>query len=102
MSKVFRVFPNSPPAPIISKGDGVYLFTKDGRRLLDMTGGSTSYAILGWSHPEVISAMQKQLHRFGHVDYKVWSDENVELLADLLLSKAEHSLDRIYFSGIRW
>ena len=99
MSKVFRVFPNDPVPPFVERGDGVYVYTKDGRKILDTTGGGTSYCIVGWSHPVVIAAMEKQIRRFGHMDYKIWSDENVEALADLLLSRAEHGLDRVYFAG---
>jgi len=99
MSTVFRVFPNDPIPPMVERGEGVYVYTKDGRKILDTSGGGTSYCIVGWSHPSVIAAMEKQLHLFGHMDYKIWSDENVENLADLLLSRAEHGLDRVYFAG---
>jgi len=39
------------------------------------------------------------MKRFTHMDYKVWSDPNVEDLASLLLSRAEHHLNRVYFAG---
>ena len=99
MSSVFKVFPNDPTAPYVNHADGIYIYTKDGRKLLDTTAGGTSYAILGWNHPEVNAAVQKQLKKFGHIDYKIWSDENVEELAELLVSRAEHGLNRVYFSG---
>lgn len=98
-SKVFRVFPNDPIPPFVERAEGPYVFTTDGRKILDTSAGGTSYAILGWSHPEVVAAVTKQAQRFGHMDYKIWSDENVEKLADLLLSRAEHGLDRVYFAG---
>ena len=98
-SKVFRVFPNEPIPPFVERAEGSYIYTKDGRKILDTSGGGTSYAILGWSHPVVVAAIDKQARRFGHMDYKIWTDENVEELAELLLSRAEHGLDRVYFAG---
>ena len=99
MSNLLRVFPNDGVPPFVSHAQGIYIFTRDGRKLMDTTAGSTSYAIVGWGHPRVISQMQEQLKRFTHMDYKVWSDENTEKLASLLLSRAEHGLDRVYFAG---
>lgn len=98
-SKVFRVFPNDPVPPFVDRADGLYIYTKDGRKIFDATGGGTSYAILGWGHPEVNAAVEHQLKRFGHLDYKIWADENTGELADILLSRAEHALDRVYFAG---
>lgn len=98
-SKVFRVFPNDPVPPFVDRADGIYIYTKDGRKILDASGGGTSYAILGWCHPEVNAAIERQLKRFGHLDYKIWADENTGALADILLSRAEHGLDRVYFAG---
>jgi adenosylmethionine-8-amino-7-oxononanoate aminotransferase len=95
----FRVFPNDPLPPVVVKADGNYIFTKDGRKILDTTAGGTCHAIVGWGHPKVVAAITDQLTRFSHVDYKIWIDEHVEQLATLLLSRAEHSLDRVYFCG---
>ena len=99
MSNVFRIFPNDPTPEFVDKADGIYIYTKNGKKVLDTTAGGTSYSILGWNHKKVNSALQDQIKKFGHIDYKIWSDENVEKLASLLLSKAEHDLDRVYFSG---
>ena len=64
-----------------------------------MTSGGPHTAILGYAHPKVNEAVKKQLKRFSHMDYKIWSDENTEELAALLLSRAEHGLERVYFAG---
>jgi len=98
-SNVFRVFPNEQVPPFVNRSEGLYIFTQDGRKILDASGGGTSYAILGWNHPEVNEAVEHQLRRFGHMDYKLWSDENTEALASLLVSRAQHGLDLVYFSG---
>jgi adenosylmethionine-8-amino-7-oxononanoate aminotransferase len=99
ISKVFRVFPNEPIPPFVEHAEGPYVYMKGGRKILDTSAGGTSYSILGWSHPVVQEAIDKQTRKFGHIDYKIWSDENVEALADLLLSRAQHGLDRVYFAG---
>lgn len=96
---LFRVFPNEPMPEYVSKADGLYIYTQNGQKYLDTTAGSTSYAILGWSHPEVIASMQAQLARFCHMDYKFWANEQTEQLADLLLANAENRLSRVYFAG---
>lgn len=98
-SNVLRVFPNDPIPETVSHALGPYIYTKGGRRILDTSAGGTSYAILGWSHPKVLEAIQKQSQKFTHMDYKIWSDANVELLASLLVSKSNHGLDKVYFSG---
>lgn len=99
MSKIFRVFPNDPLPEKVDFADGSYIHTKNGKRILDLTAGGTSFAILGWNNAEVNDAILKQLNRFGHMDYKIWRDDNTEELAELLVSKAEHGLNKVYFSG---
>lgn len=98
-SSLFRVFPNEPIPPFVDYADGCYIYTKDGRKILDTSAGGTSYAVLGWNNPNVNEAIRKQLDRFGHMDYKIWSDTNTEELAELLTSMTEHGLDKVYFAG---
>jgi adenosylmethionine-8-amino-7-oxononanoate aminotransferase len=98
-NSLFRVFFDKEP-PIIVKGEGVYLFSKDGKKFLDMTAGGTSYAILGWNYPKVNKAMKQQIDNFCHIDYKAYRDENVFKLSDLIVKKAKKiGLDKFYFSG---
>ena len=98
-SKLLRTFLNEPAPPLLDHGEGVYLHFKDGNKYLDTTGGFTAHAILGWSQPSVTEAIIQQANKITHIDYKTFSDENREKLAELLLSKAEHKLDRVYFVG---
>ena len=46
-SHILSKFPNEPTRPSIEKGDGVNLYLKGGKKLLDATSGWTSFAILG-------------------------------------------------------
>ncbi len=98
-SSLLRTFLNEPVPPYIERGEGVYLYTKNGEKYLDTTGGFTAHAILGWSQPSVIKAIKNQAEKITHIDCKAFSDENRDRLAELLLSRAEHKLDRVYFVG---
>lgn len=51
---------------IIVRAEGAYLVTAGGRRLLDFTSGQMS-AILGHSHPEIVSAVRSQVARLDHL-----------------------------------
>jgi len=98
-SSLLRTFLNEPIPPFVHKGEGIYLYMKNGEKYLDTTGGFTSHAILGWTQPTVTEAIIEQAKKITHIDYKTFSDENRDKLADLLLSKAAHGLDRVYFVG---
>jgi len=98
-SYLLRSFLCEPIPPLIEKGEGIYLYMKNGEKYLDTTGGFTGHAILGWTQPSVLAAMNKQAKKITHIDYKNFSDENREKLAELMLSKANHKLDRFYFVG---
>ena len=88
-------FPN--PENIV-KGEGIYLYTKN-KKYTDATSGLTGTAILGWKNMSVNFAINNQLKKIPHVDYKYFRDENREKLAKLLLSKAKHKLNKIFFVG---
>ena len=76
----------------------MYLYSKK-RKILDVTAGGTSFAVLGWSQKKIIEAINKQNRKFCHIDYKIWEDENINKLSKLLLSQAEHKLDAVYYPG---
>ena len=82
----------------IVKGKGVYLYTKN-KKYLDSTSGLTGTSILGWSNLEIERSIIKQLKKIGHIDYKYFIDSNRENLSEILLSKAEHKLDKVFFVG---
>lgn len=97
INKLLRNF-NSPINEEIIKGKGMYLYTKN-KKYFDMTSGLTGTAILGWSNPSVNYEINKQLKKIPLVDYKYFLDSNREKLSRLLLSKAEHKLNRVFFVG---
>jgi len=99
MSYQLRKFPNQPDRPVVEKAEGVHLHLADGRKILDATAGWCSQHVLGFSHPEVLEAMYKQMERFCHVDYNNWRNPMLDELAELLLSQAPVGLDKVYFAG---
>ena len=96
-NSLLRNFHN-PNTETLLKGKGVYLYTKK-NKYLDTTSGLTGTSILGWSNPSVSRAINSQLKKIGHIDYKYFYDENRENLARLLLSKNENKLDKVFFVG---
>lgn len=84
---------------IIKFGNGVHLFTKQNKKYLDSTAGQTGTSILGWNNKLVNQAMIDQIKKISHIDYKYFVDENREKLAKLLISKAKHKLNKVFFVG---
>ena len=96
---IFHIFPTKTPREYLSRGKGVYLYSRDGKKYLDFTSGSTQTCILGYGHPKVVDAIKTQSEKLCYIDYKEWGSENREKLASLLLSRAEHKLDKVFFTG---
>lgn len=55
-----RTFNYGPHAIFAAKGDGQYIFTIDGKKLLDLNN-NFSVNVLGHNHPEVVTAIQESL-----------------------------------------
>ncbi|MFE4664310.1 aspartate aminotransferase family protein [Streptomyces sp. NPDC056716] len=51
---------------IIERAAGSFVFTTDGRKILDFTSGQMS-AILGHSHPEIVATVQRQVATLDHL-----------------------------------
>ena len=84
-----------PPYPVVlEEGDGCWLFDVDGNRLLDFTGNHTSL-ILGYKHPQVLDAVERQLEK-GTVFPGVTAPQ--VRLAKLLCERMP-SLERVRFTN---
>jgi 2,2-dialkylglycine decarboxylase (pyruvate) len=71
---------------IIDRAEGSYVYTEEGRRILDFTSGQMS-AILGHSHPEIVATVRRQIGTLDHLFSGMLSRPVVELsrrLADSL------------------
>ena len=79
---------------IIDRAAGSFLFTEDGRRILDFTSGQMS-AILGHSHPEIVATVTRQAMRLDHLFSGMLSRPVVDLarrLAETLPEPLEKAL----------
>ena len=99
MSKILKKFPNDVDPPIVKKSKGIYIILKNNKKYLDATSGWTSYATLGLSNYRLIKSMTNQMKKFAHIDYNVWKNEKLEVLANKLLKYANNGIDRVYFGG---
>lgn len=79
---------------IIERASGSFVFTADGRKILDFTSGQMS-AILGHSHPEIVATVQRQVASLDHLFSGMLSRPVVDLarrLADTLPAPLEKAL----------
>jgi adenosylmethionine---8-amino-7-oxononanoate aminotransferase len=84
------------PLPIV-KGEGVYLYTEDGRKLLDGTS-SWWVNIHGHSHPRLNEALCAQARRLEHVVFANCTHGPAVELAERLLAVLPRGLARVFYS----
>jgi adenosylmethionine-8-amino-7-oxononanoate aminotransferase len=84
------------PLPIV-RSEGVYLYTEDGRRLLD---GISSWwvNIHGHSHPRLNEALAAQAGRLEHVVFAGCTHPPAVDLAERLVRILPHGLTRVFYS----
>lgn len=88
----------SAPAPIpIVRGEGVFLYTEDGRKLLD---GISSWwvNIHGHSHPYLNEALARQARELEHVIFAGFTHRPAVELAERLVSILPAGLTRIFYT----
>src|ERR1700754_3378127 len=78
---------------IIDHAAGSFLFTEDGRKILDFTTGQMS-AILGHSHPEIVATLQRQAATLDHLFSGMLSPPVVDL-ARRLADSVPAPLDKV-------
>jgi adenosylmethionine-8-amino-7-oxononanoate aminotransferase len=86
------------PAPLaVTRGEGVYLFTEDGQRVLD---GISSWwvNIHGHAHPRLNAALAEQASKIEHVLFAGCTHDPAVTLAERLLEVLPAGLARIFYS----
>ncbi len=81
--------------PVVSRGEGIYLFDSNGKRYIDACSGS-AVANLGHGHTRIINAMTEQAQKIAFSHLSRWSSEPIKKLADLVSSLAPGSLNKLY------
>jgi adenosylmethionine-8-amino-7-oxononanoate aminotransferase len=86
------------PAPLpIARGEGVYLYTEDGRKILD---GISSWwvNIHGHSHPKLNEALAAQARELEHVMFAGCTHRPAVELAERLLELLPRGIARVFYS----
>lgn len=88
---------NQPPPMAIVKAKGVYLYTDDGRQILD---GISSWwvNIHGHSHPKLNAALAKQADELEHVIFAGCTHRPAVELAERLVELLPDGLTRVFYS----
>ncbi len=92
-SPLYDTFARAPLA--IARGEGAWVETTDGRRLLDFSGGVAVNA-LGHAHPALIKALTEQAAKVWHVSNLFRAPEQEALAAKLC---ALSFADKVFFGN---
>ena len=93
----YTQMPAAPePLPVV-RGEGVYLYTEDGRKILD---GISSWwvNIHGHSHPRLNAALAAQAAKLEHVVFAGCTHAPAVELAEKLVAVLPRGLNRIFYS----
>lgn len=81
----------------ILRGDGAYLYTADGRRIIDAI---SSWWVVTHGHcqPHIVSAIQEQAGKLNQIIFAGYTHDPAEEVAALLLKLGPPGLDHVFFS----
>lgn len=79
----------------IDRGEGCYLFAKDGKKYLDMFSGLAVNA-LGYAHPAVVQAIDQQAKKYTHLSNFFLQEPQIQLAERLLHLSG---FEKIFFSN---
>jgi adenosylmethionine-8-amino-7-oxononanoate aminotransferase len=82
-------------APSVERGEGVWLTTTDGRRILDACSGGAMVSCLGSGVPEIAAAAAEQSERLSYFYNHHFTSEPQEHLADRLLEVVAPGMARV-------
>ena len=82
----------------IARGEGSWLITDDGRRILDLTCG-IAVTPVGHAHPKVVAAIKAQAEKLSHICAGVALYEPNVALAEALVQVTPAGLDTVFFGN---
>ncbi|MEL6537929.1 MAG: adenosylmethionine--8-amino-7-oxononanoate transaminase, partial [Bacteroidota bacterium] len=85
------------PALAVTKGEGVYLHTEDGRKIIDAIS-SWWVNLHGHSHPKIAEAIAEQARTLEHVIFAGFTHPPAVELAERLLGHLPDNQSRIFYS----
>ncbi len=77
-------------------GDGIFILTADGRRVLDASSGA-AVSCLGHSDKTVVNAIKAQLDDLPFAHTGFFTSEPAEILASMLVERAPDGIAKVYF-----
>jgi adenosylmethionine---8-amino-7-oxononanoate aminotransferase len=81
----------------VVRGEGAYLHTGDGRRIIDAIA-SWWVVTHGHCHPPIVRAIQRQAEQLNQIIFAGYTHEPAEQVAASLLKIAPRGLDYVFFS----
>ena len=82
----------------VERGEGAYLFSKEGKKYLDFTSG-IGVTNTGHAHPRVVAAVQQQAARLLHGQANIVYHEPMIRLTEALSQILPPQLDTFFFSN---
>jgi len=98
--RIWHPFTNSAldPAPIpVERAEGVWLYTKDGRKIIDAIS-SWWVNLHGHANPRITAAIAEQSRKMEHVIFAGFTHEPAEKLAKRLRKWLAPALTQLFFS----
>ncbi len=85
------------PVYVVEKAEGVYIFLKDGRKLID--GMSSWWACIhGYNHPKLNKALEEQSQKMSHIMFGGLTHEPAVALSQELIKILPKGLDCIFLA----
>lgn len=82
---------------VIDRGEGCYLYGKDGRKYLDFFGGILTVSV-GHCNPKVTSKINEQANKLQHTS-TLYPNENIVTLAEKMAQISPGKLKKSYFTN---
>ena len=82
----------------VERAEGAYLYTADGRRILDFTSG-IAVTNVGHGHPRVLAAARQQMEKFSHSSVGITLHEPLLQLTQALAKVLPTNMDMFFFGN---
>ena len=82
----------------VERGEGVYLYGRDGERYLDFTAG-IGVTSTGHCHPKVVEAVREQVGKLIHGQYAIVRHGPLDALTERLGERMPGAIDSLFYAN---